>query len=79
MRLTSCIRDGSCTHNLNFLFVRFMSGNFLNVCMFASRGRCSFTNVLYTLAEFHECLGCVSRDVHETYVCWGLLSLLPAA
>lgn len=59
--------------------VRMTSGNFLNVCMLASRGQCSVTNVLRTLAELHECLGCVSRDVHETYVCWGLLSGLPAA
>lgn len=68
-----------CAGNLNFLFVRLTSGNFLNVCMLASRGRCSVTNVLCTLAEFHECLGCVCRDVHETYACWGLLSFPPAA
>lgn len=64
----------SCTRDLSFLFVRLTSGKFLNVCMLASRGRCSVTNVLRTLAELHKCLGCVSRDVHETYVCWGLLS-----
>lgn len=68
MRLTSWVQTGAAP-NLNFLLVRLTSGHFLNVCMLASRGRCSVTNVLCTLAEFHEGLGCVSRDVHETHVC----------